>query len=102
MLIAPAVAGLDACGVDRELDRWIGAEIEPALVVFELALGGPETPGVLDAKLNARALGVKPPEAGKRLDGAMVSMVGEGGHGCLFSVVASAVHAFTTRRDEGM
>lgn len=69
MLIAFPVAGLEACGVDRELDCWVGAQIEPALVAVEVTLDCHKAPEVGDVELDARAGWVKTPGAsGEILD----------------------------------
>ena len=80
VLIALGVAGLDVGGVDRQLDRRVRAQVEPALVTVEMALDGRQAPEVPDAELDARALRVQLPAADKGLVGAMV---GKGLHGGL-------------------
>ncbi len=61
--IADPVGGLDTCGVDRQLDRGVGGQVEPALEAVEVAFDGQQAPKVPGAELDSRALRVKPPSA---------------------------------------
>src|SRR5690242_16167282 len=81
MLVALVVAGLHAGRVDRQLDRRIGAQVQPPAVVAEVALNPRQAPEAPDAELDARSPRVELPAAAERLAGSMVG-VGDA-HNCL-------------------
>jgi hypothetical protein len=67
VVIALGVAGLQACRVDRQLDRRVGAQVKPAVVVLEVSRDRRQAPQQLHAELDAGALAVQPPTAADRL-----------------------------------
>src|SRR3954454_10146569 len=77
--VALAVLGLEAVGVDRELERWALVEVEGALVAVEVPLDGHQAVEVRNVELDARAGRVEMPITG--CDVRCVRDVGDGGGG---------------------
>ena len=64
--VAPLVPGVQAVGLDGQLNGRFAGQVERALVAGEAALDGREPPDALDVELDARAVRVDPP--GRLLD----------------------------------
>ena len=80
MPVAPAVAGLEAGGINRQHDGRVGVQVEPPAAGLEMAAHCAQAPEVPDAEREARALRVELPAAADRL---VESMVGVGDvHAC--------------------
>jgi hypothetical protein len=63
MLITPGIVGVEAVGVDGQLDSRLRAQIERAFVVVEVALDGHKAIEVTHLELHARPPRVKMPAA---------------------------------------